>query len=62
MTTMTPDFDVPHVANLHDAALAQALQHKIDRKTVPHGALGRLGDLARHLGAILGTLDPRLVA
>ena len=33
---------LPAIADLHDAALTAALQHKIDRKTVPYGALGRL--------------------
>lgn len=53
---------LPDVPDLHDAALAAALQHKIDRKTVPHGALGRLAALAQQLGAILGTSAPRLQA
>ena len=50
----------PPVPDLHDPALAAALRHKIDRKTVPHGALGRLAALAERLGAILGTTEPRL--
>ncbi len=59
---MTPPFAAPAVADLHDAALAIALQHKIDRKTVPRGALGRLAALAQRLGTILGTPEPRLMA
>ncbi|QTD46852.1 nicotinate-nucleotide--dimethylbenzimidazole phosphoribosyltransferase [Ottowia testudinis] len=58
--TLTPEFDLPIVGDLHDAPLAAALQHKIDRKTVPHGALGRLAALAQRLGLILGTTEPRL--
>ena len=52
--------NLPPVPDLHDPALAAALRHKIDRKTVPHGALGRLAALAARLGAILGTTEPRL--
>ena len=52
----------PDVADLRDDALRAALRHKIDRKTVPHGALGRLADLARRLGEILGMASPQLVA
>ena len=51
---------IPHIDDLHDAALAAALRHKIDRKTVPHGALGRMAALAQQLGLILGTTQPHL--
>lgn len=51
---------LPTIPDLHDAPLAAALRHKIDRKTVPHGALGRLAALAERLGTILGTTEPRL--
>ena len=54
--------DLPHIPSLQDDALAAALQHKIDHKTVPRGALGRLGDLARHLGQIVGSASPQLHA
>ena len=57
---MTPETNLPIVEDLHDDALAAALRHKIDRKTVPHGALGRLAALAERLGTILGTTEPRL--
>lgn len=53
---------LPAIADLHDAALTAALQHKIDRKTVPYGALGRLAALAQRLGLILNTTEPRLQA
>ena len=52
---------IPDIPDLHDAALATALQQRIDRKTVPHGALGRLAALAQRLGLILGTAEPHLV-
>src|SRR5437899_13068344 len=43
------------VEDLHDEALSQALQRKIDQKTKPLGALGQLEALAWRLGLILGT-------
>lgn len=54
--------NLPSVPDLHDDALAAALRHRINRKTVPQGALGRLATLAERLGAILGTTEPRLTA
>lgn len=49
-----------HIEDLHDAQLAQRLQHKIDRKTKPVGSLGRLEALALQLGLVLGSETPRL--
>src|SRR6266403_1720349 len=43
-----------------DRALAPALQNKIDQKTKPLGALGRIEQLAQHLGLIQRSLTPRL--
>lgn len=51
---------LPLVADLHDAALAARLQHAIDNKTKPLGALGRLEALALRIGAILGSETPVL--
>jgi nicotinate-nucleotide--dimethylbenzimidazole phosphoribosyltransferase len=51
---------IPHIDALHDATLHQALQARIDGKTKPLGALGRLETLAVQLGVILGTPRPRL--
>lgn len=49
--------DIP---DLYDEALARRLQHKLDNKTKPLGALGRLESLALQLGLILGTDAPQL--
>ncbi len=43
-----------------DQGLAAALQHKIDQKTKPLGALGQLEILARKVGLVQQRLDPQL--
>jgi len=55
--TLLPSFDIPDIA---DAALKQRLQHKLDHKTKPLGALGDLEALALHIGLILGSDAPCL--
>ncbi|MBX3609788.1 MAG: nicotinate-nucleotide--dimethylbenzimidazole phosphoribosyltransferase [Hydrogenophaga sp.] len=52
---------VPAVDDLHDDALATALQRAMDSKTKPLGSLGQIERLAQRLGAILGTPSPRLL-
>ncbi|TFZ07902.1 nicotinate-nucleotide--dimethylbenzimidazole phosphoribosyltransferase [Ramlibacter humi] len=46
--------------DLHDPTLAARLRHLLDHKTKPLGSLGRIEDLALHIGLILGTESPRL--
>lgn len=55
-------YTVPTVPDLTQPTLQQALQHAIDQKTKPLGALGRLETLALQLGLILGTERPELQA
>ena len=43
-----------------DAALGAAIQHQIDTKTKPLGALGQLEDLARQVALVQQTLTPAL--
>lgn len=51
---------LPAIPDLHDAALSARLQHLIDNKTKPLGALGKLEALALRIGAILGSETPAL--
>lgn len=53
-------FVCPAIAPLDDT-LTTALQRKIDGKTKPPGALGRLEALALHLGRVQQRLAPQLV-
>ncbi|MEP6558047.1 MAG: nicotinate-nucleotide--dimethylbenzimidazole phosphoribosyltransferase [Burkholderiales bacterium] len=53
-------FELPTIDAFNDAALAQRLQHLLDQKTKPVGALGRLESLALQLGRILNSEAPQL--
>ena len=54
-------FSIPAILDLHDAALTARLQHLLDHKTKPLGALGRIEPLALHIGQILGSESPQLL-
>lgn len=56
---MTP-FTVPAIEPTADAALGARLQHRIDRKTKPLGALGELERLALQLGLVQRSEQPVL--
>ena len=51
---------IPTIPDLHDATLGARLQHRIDHKTKPLGALGGMEQLALRIGAILGSEAPQL--
>lgn len=54
-------FTVPAIADISDAPLTARLQHLLDNKTKPLGALGRLEALALRIGQVLGTEAPALL-
>jgi nicotinate-nucleotide--dimethylbenzimidazole phosphoribosyltransferase len=53
-------FIPPSISPIHDAAMAAELQARIDSKTKPLGALGRLEALALQLGLIQRSINPVL--
>ena len=53
-------FELPSITPIDDAALAQRLQQRLDRKTKPQGSLGRLESLALQLGLVQRSEAPRL--
>ncbi|MEH3086712.1 MAG: nicotinate-nucleotide--dimethylbenzimidazole phosphoribosyltransferase [Xylophilus ampelinus] len=55
-----PDALLPPVPDIADAALEAALRRRIDNKTKPLGALGRLEALALRIGTALGSAAPAL--
>lgn len=52
----------PFPEDLHDELLAARVRHRLDRKTKPPGALGRIEALALQLALIQGSEAPRLLA
>lgn len=59
MTTTTHTMNLD-IANLHDKALSARVQQRIDGKTKPLGALGRIEALALQLALIQGKEIPQL--
>ena len=53
--------NLARVPDITNAALTQRLRDKLDNKTKPLGALGRLEDLAVQIGLILASETPSLV-
>ena len=53
--------NLPTLTDIREPALTAALQHKLDNKTKPLGALGRIESLALQLGETLGTESPELL-
>ncbi|MHB1199327.1 MAG: nicotinate-nucleotide--dimethylbenzimidazole phosphoribosyltransferase [Polaromonas sp.] len=66
LMTENPTLGLPTIESTSDAALAARLQHRIDHKTKPPGALGLLEGLALQLGLIqrvqaIALQDPQMV-
>lgn len=53
---------IPHVESTTDAALSKSLDAAINNKTKPLGSLGMLETLAKQIGMIQRSAQPRLVA
>ncbi|HEX5356941.1 MAG TPA: nicotinate-nucleotide--dimethylbenzimidazole phosphoribosyltransferase [Aquabacterium sp.] len=53
-------FAIPTIVDLSQAELTDRLQHLIDHKTKPLGALGQIESLARQIGLVLGNVQPVL--
>src|SRR5947209_5711461 len=58
MQTEARTWTAPNIAPLDDTVTAE-LQTRIDQKTKPLGALGRLEEIALRVGRIQGTAFPR---
>ncbi|MBS0426512.1 MAG: nicotinate-nucleotide--dimethylbenzimidazole phosphoribosyltransferase [Proteobacteria bacterium] len=54
------DLPIPELPSLDNESLRARLQHLLDDKTKPQGALGRIEDLALRIGLVLGSEAPRL--
>jgi nicotinate-nucleotide--dimethylbenzimidazole phosphoribosyltransferase len=52
--------DLLHIADVHNADLATRVQHRIDHKTKPLGALGRIEALMAQMALVFGDEAPQL--
>jgi len=52
--------NLPDIADIDDAALSARLRERLDNKTKPLAALGRLETLAERIGLVLGSESPSL--
>ncbi len=48
-------------ASVQSASISDTLQHKIDNKTKPTGSLGTLEVLAKQIGTLFQTLEPKII-
>lgn len=61
-SSLSAIWSCPQVGDLHDAALIERVQHKLDFKTKPQGSLGMLEQQALRIASIVGSESPQMLA